>query len=348
MWWYLFYFGASMHTNPNTTTIKEIAKRLKVSPSTVSRALNNNQRIGLKTRMEVQSLAKELNYEPNNRAIFFKQKRTYVIGVVIPFIREEFFSQAISGIEAAALDNDYTILFGQSYDDPERELRVMGAMKKQGVDGMIISLSKKTRYTSQLSDFEKLGKPIVFFDRVPSDEDTNQVFCNMYKGTLSMVNWLLGKGYKRIALINGPEELLASKQRFKGYMDGMANRKLKVDMQLVEVSDLSTESTHKVMEKLLGMKSPPNAIISFNEYVHMDAVQFAESKGIKINKDIMFASFAHLSITNYTAHPPIISVEQFPYLQGEKAVEMLIRLLNNPDEKMHYKEEIEPQLFVHH
>jgi transcriptional regulator with XRE-family HTH domain len=117
MWWYLFYFGASMHTNPNTTTIKEIAKRLKVSPSTVSRALNNNQRIGLKTRMEVQNLAKELNYEPNNRAIFFKQKRTYVIGVVIPFIREEFFSQAISGIEAAALDNDYTILFGQSYEE---------------------------------------------------------------------------------------------------------------------------------------------------------------------------------------------------------------------------------------
>jgi LacI family transcriptional regulator, repressor for deo operon, udp, cdd, tsx, nupC, and nupG len=106
-----------MHTNPNTTTIKEIAKRLKVSPSTVSRALNNNQRIGLKTRMEVQNLAKELNYEPNNRAIFFKQKRTYVIGVVIPFIREEFFSQAISGIEAAALDNDYTILFGQSYEE---------------------------------------------------------------------------------------------------------------------------------------------------------------------------------------------------------------------------------------
>lgn len=319
-----------------------------MSPSTVSRALNNNQRIGLKTRMEVQKLAKELNYEPNNRAIFFKQKRTYVIGVVIPFIREEFFSQAISGIESAALDNDYTILFGQSYDDPERELRVMGAMKKQGVDGMIISLSKKTKYTSQLLDFEKLGKPIVFFDRVPSDEATNQVYCNMYKGTLTMVNWLLGKGYKRIALINGPDELLASKQRFKGYMDGMSNRKLKVNMQLVEVSDLSTESTQKVMEEFLTMKNPPQVIISFNDYVHMDAVKYAESKGVKINRDILFASFAHLSITNYTAHPPIVSVEQFPYMQGEKAVEMLIRLLNNPDEKMYYKEEIEPQLFVHH
>ncbi|HSF45286.1 MAG TPA: LacI family DNA-binding transcriptional regulator [Chitinophagaceae bacterium] len=336
-----------METKPGTTTIKEIAKKLKVSPSTVSRALNNNPRIGLKTRMEVQKLAKELNYEPNSRAIFFKQKKTYVIGVVIPFIREEFFSQAISGIESYALDNDYTILFGQSYDDAERELRVMAAMKKQGVDGLIISLSKKTKYTNQLSDFEKLGKPIVFFDRVPSDEHTNRVYCNMYKGTLTMVNWLLGKGYKRIALINGPGILLASKERFKGYMDGLANKKLKVDMQLVEASDLSTESTNKVMEKFLSMKTRPNAIISFNEYVHMDAVKYAEGKGIKINKEIMFASFAHLSITNYTAHPPIISVEQFPYLQGEKAVEMLIRLLSNTNGKAYYKEEIEPQLFVH-
>jgi DNA-binding LacI/PurR family transcriptional regulator len=168
----------------------------------------------------------------------------------------------------------------------------------------------------------------------------------MYKGTLTMVNWLLGKGYKRIALINGPGVLLASKERFKGYMDGLAQKKLKVDMQLVEVSDLSTERTEKVMEKLLSMKTRPNAIISFNEYVHMDAVKYAESKGIKVNKDIMFASFAHLSITNYTAHPPVISIEQFPYLQGEKAVEMLIRLLNS-DEKQYYKEEIEPQLFVH-
>lgn len=337
-----------MNQGSGTTTIKEIAKRLNVSPSTVSRALNNNQRIGLKTRMEVQKLAKELNYEPNNRAIFFKQKRTYVIGVVIPFIKEEFFSQAISGIESVALDNDYTILFGQSYDDPERELRVMSAMKKQGVDGLIISLSKKTKFTNQLSDFEKLGKPIVFFDRVPSSESTNQVYCNMYKGTLAMVNWLLGKGYKRIALINGPEEMLASKQRFKGYMDGMANRKLKVDMQLVEVSDLSTESTQRVMENLLSMKNPPNAIISFNEYVHMDAVRYAESRGVRINKDIMFASFANLSITGYTAYPPVVSVEQFPYLQGEKAVEMLIKLLNGAEEHVYYKEEIEPQLFVHH
>ena len=240
---------------PNTT-IKEIAERLNVSPSTVSRALNNNPRIGAKTRERIQQMAKELNYEPNTRAIFFKQQKTFVIGVVVPYIREEFFSQAISGIEAVALENNYTILFGQSYDDPDREMRVLNAMKRQGVDGIIMSLSKRTRLSAKDTDFEKLGKPVVFFDRVPANDETHQVYCNIYKGTVQMVNWLLGKGYKRIALINGPEELLASRQRLKGYMDAVSARKLKVDMQLVERTDFSKESTEKVVRSLLKIKNP--------------------------------------------------------------------------------------------
>lgn len=330
---------------PNTT-IKEIAERLNVSPSTVSRALNNNPRIGAKTRERIQQMAKELNYEPNTRAIFFKQQKTFVIGVVVPYIREEFFSQAISGIEAVALENNYTILFGQSYDDPDREMRVLNAMKRQGVDGIIMSLSKRTRLSANDTDFEKLGKPVVFFDRVPANEETHQVYCNIYKGTVQMVNWLLGKGYKRIALINGPEELLASRQRLKGYMDAISARKLKVDMQLVERTDFSKESTEKVVRSLLKIKNPPNAIISFNEYVHMEAARTAEELGIRINRDILFASYAHLSITGYTAHPPIISVEQFPYQQGEKAVEVLIKVLEGQQENQFYKEEIEPQLIL--
>ena len=123
----------------NLPTIKEIAKRLNVSVSTVSRALSNNTRIGLRTRTRVQELAKELNYEPNAKAIFFKQRKSYIIGVVVPFIKEEFFSEAISGIETAAMQHDYTILFGQSYDKPEQEVKVIDAMKKQRVDGLISS-----------------------------------------------------------------------------------------------------------------------------------------------------------------------------------------------------------------
>ena len=138
----------------NRPTIKEIALRLKVSISTVSRALHDHPRIGLKTKERVKELAREMRYEPNAQAIFFKQQKTAVIGVVLPSIKEEFFSQAISGIEAAAIHYDYTILFGQSHDDPAIEKRVVESMKRQRVDGIIISLSKNTNKISYLKEIE--------------------------------------------------------------------------------------------------------------------------------------------------------------------------------------------------
>src|SRR5688572_28916454 len=110
-------------------TLKAIARRLNVSVSTVSRALSDHPRIGLRTKMRVQALAKELNYEPNAKAIFFKQQKTFIIGVVLPYIREELFAEAISGIETAAMEHDYTILFGQSYENLDKEIRVVDAMK---------------------------------------------------------------------------------------------------------------------------------------------------------------------------------------------------------------------------
>lgn len=310
-------------------TIKEIARRLNVSVSTVSRALADNPRIGLGTRLKVQQLAKELNYEPNSQAIFFKQKKTFVIGVILPYIREDFFSEAISGMEMAAMEHDYTILFGQSYDDQEREKKVVEAMKRQRVDGLIISLAKSTQRYDHIEALSKIGIPIVYFDRVPSIDGVNKVFCNLYKGTVEMVSWLYSRGYKRIALINGPEKMLASKERLNGYIEGVSKKKLKVDMQLVERTDLSKESTQDALKKLMALKNPPNAVISFNDYVHMDAVQYAEQQGIKVNKDIVFVSYANLPITGYTAHPPLVSIEQYPYGQGEKAMEMMIRILDD-------------------
>lgn len=148
-----------------------------------------------------------------------------------------------------------------------------------------------------------------------------------------MVGWLISRGYKRLALINGPEKLAASKERLHGYIEGHARKKLKVDMQLVEKTDLSKEGTHAAMQKLLSMKTRPQAIITFNEYVHMDAVQFARQHNIQVNKDVVFASYANLPITNYTAHPPLVSVEQYPYGQGERAMEIMINLLNRKSDK---------------
>jgi len=316
----------------NIPTIKEIAKRLNVSVSTVSRALNDHPRIGLRTKMRVQQLAKELNYEPNAQAIFFKQKKTYVIGVIVPSIREEFFSQAISGMETAAIEHHYTILFGQSYDDPEKEKAVVEAMKKQRVDGLLISLSKHSKKFEHLLALEKMSIPVVYFDRVPPFENANKVFCNLYNGTMEMIHWLVNHGYRRIALINGPDELAASKERLKGYVDGLSKKRLKADMKLVIQTDFSKEKTIEAMKYLLSLKNPPDAIISFNDYVHMDAVQYAFQQGIKINKDIAFVSYANLPITGYTAFPPLLSLEQYPYGQGEKAMQMMMKLLSLQNE----------------
>lgn len=333
-------------------TIKEIAKKLKVSVSTVSRALSNHPRIGISTRERVQQLAKEMNYEPNAKAIFFKQKKTHVIGVVLPYIREDFFSEAISGIENAAMVHDYTILFGQSYDDPEQEKKVVDAMKKQRVDGLIISLSKHTNKYDHLVALEKYNIPVVYFDRVPTFENAHKVYCNLYKGTVEMVGWLFNQGYRRIAFINGPDKLPASKERLNGYIEGVSRQKLKVDMQLVETTDLSKESTHEAMKKLLALRNPPTAIITFNDYVHMDAVQYAQKQNIKVNKDIVFVSYANLPITNYTAFPPVVSIEQYPRRQGQRSMEIMIDILNeknsdSPGPATYYKEEMQVALVTH-
>lgn len=339
--------------NDKLPTIKEIATRLNVSVSTVSRALSNHPRIGLLTKMRVQELAKELQYEPNVQAIFFKQKKTYVIGVILPFIREEFFSQAISGIEMAAMERDYTILFGQSFDDPEREKKVVDTMRKKRVDGLIISLSKQTQDYEHLLALEKYGVPVVYFDRVPPFINAHKVYCNLFKGTVDMVNWLFSRSYKRIALINGPEKLPASKERLNGYIEGVSKKKIKVDMQMVENTDFSKESTYKAVEKLLSLKNAPNAIISFNDYVHMDVMQYAQQHNILINKDIVFVSYANLPITSYTAHPPLVSIEQYPYGQGEKAMEIMIQLINDSSElnmgrqAIYYSEEMPATLVMH-
>lgn len=307
-------------------TIKEIARRLNVSVSTVSRALNDHPRIGIKTKQAIQALAKELNYEPNPKAIFFKQKKSFVVGVILPLIAEDFFSKGISGIEDVAMQHGYTILFGQSHDSIEKEKAVLEAMVKQRIDGLLISLSKETNHYEHLQSLEKYNIPVVYFDRIAPFENAGKVFCSLEKGTAQMIEWLFRQGRRRIAFINGPDEIAASKERMKGYIEGISRKRLKIDMQMVEKTDLSEKGTQNAMEKLLSLKKPPDAIISFNDYVHLDAVKYALHKGVNVNEDILFASYANISVNKHAAFPPAVSLDQFPYKQGRIAMEMLIEI----------------------
>ena len=171
-------------------TIKEIAKRLGISPSSVSRALHDHKSIGLRTKTKVQQLAKELNYERNQTAVFFQQRKTFTIGVILPELSEDFFSSAISGIEDCANINNYTVLLGQSHDDENREKLLANTMKQHRVDGLIISIAKNTVNYDHFESLRKYDIPVVFFDRIPKMDNIHFVACNMISATTQAYSYL--------------------------------------------------------------------------------------------------------------------------------------------------------------
>ncbi len=313
------------------TTIKEIAKRLNVSVSTVSRALHNHSSIGLRTKMQVKKLAEELHYEPNQAAISFKQGRTMTLGVILPHLQEEFFSMAINGIEDVAIRNNYTVLIGQSHDLADREARIVDTMRRHRVDGLVVSLSKNTRSFDHFTQLEKYNIPVVFFDRVPDTAGAYCVTCNLQHSSVELVDWLVGQGHRKIGFIKGPEAILHSKERLNGFQQGLKKHGIKPESAYVVATDLSSARTADAMHKLLALRNRPTAVITFNDYVALDAMKYARDFGLKINKDIAFVSYANLPLTRYLDNPPAASVEQFPYQQAEKATEILLRLISRKE-----------------
>lgn len=331
-------------------TIKEIAKRLSISISTVSRALHDHPSIGLRTKMQVKKLAEELNYVPNQTAIFFKQRKTYTIGVVIPNLREEYFSLAISGIEDIAFEANYIALIGQSHDELDREKKMVETMKKHRVDGLLVSISKNTTSLEHFEELQQFNIPVVYFDRVPDAPNIHSVWCSLYHSTLEAMEFLVKKGHKRIGFIQGPDTLNIKNERIQGYYAGLKKNKINPDDSIIATTDFSRESTQAAIDKMLSAKSRPTAIIAFNDYVALDAMQYVRSKKLKINKDISFVSFANLPVTNYLETPPLASVEQFPYEQGSRAIEMLLKLidLKEQDDSAPYENVVlESELIVH-
>ncbi|MBC7949687.1 MAG: LacI family DNA-binding transcriptional regulator [Chitinophagaceae bacterium] len=312
-------------------TIKEIATRLNVSVSTISRALHDHPSIGLSMRQQVKQLAKELNYEPNQAAISFKQGKTFTIGVILPNLGEEFFSMAINGIEDIATQNKYTVLIGQSHDDLEREKLITDTMRKHRVDGLIVSLSKATVSYEHFEQLEQYSIPVVFFDRVPNTDDTYCVSCNLRDSSVKLVDWLVAQGHTKIGFIKGPDTMLPSQERLDGFYEGLRKNKIPVKDSYIVQTDLKQEQTEEAMSKLLGQEDRPTAVIAFNDYVALEAIRYARNQGLVVNKDICFVSYANLPVTSYLDAPPIASVEQFPYEQAEKATTILFQLINKKE-----------------
>ncbi|WP_295791772.1 LacI family DNA-binding transcriptional regulator [Mucilaginibacter sp.] len=330
-------------------TIKEIAQLLKISISTVSRALHDHPSIGLTTRQKVKKLASELNYEPNQTAIFLQQGRTLTIGVILPELSEAFFSSAISAIEDCAYKRNYTVLLAQSHDDEQKEKQLVEKMKNHRVDGLLVSVSKNTSSYQHFENLRQYDIPIVFFDRIPAMQNIHYVACNMEIGTIDAVSYLLKKGHRSIGMINGPATLSASGERKEGYIKAMIKNRLKFDPSLIVSCDLTETSTQAALDELLASKRKPTAIVTFNDYVALFAIKHATNLKLKINEDLEFVSYANLPLINYMESIPAASVEQFPYLQGQKAADILLDLLAQKhqgvtEQTAYYKIIIESQL----
>jgi DNA-binding LacI/PurR family transcriptional regulator len=330
-------------------TITHIAKLLNVSASTVSRALHKHPSIGLTTQLKIQKLAKELNYEPNQTAIFFQKGKTFTIGVILPELSEAFFSAAISAIEDTAYKRNYTVLLAQSHDDEEREIQLIEKMKNHRVDGLLVSVAKTTSNFAHFDQLSRYNIPVVFFDRIPPIKNIHYVACNMETGSMEAVNYLLQQGHRSIGMINGPATLAASGERKEGYIKAMLKNRLKFDPSLVLSCDLTEKHTQAALDTLLGSRRQPTAIVTFNDYVYLYAVKHARSLGINVDKDLQFVSYANLPIIDYMDFAPVASVEQFPYLQGQKAADILLDLLSNQSEPTdedqgYYRVMIESQL----
>lgn len=330
-------------------TIKEIAKELNIAVSTVSRALQNNPRIGLRTRERVFDVAKKLNYVPNPAAILLKKNRTYTIGVLIPFLTEEFFSVAITAIEDIIVDKKYNVLVSQSRDKFDRESRALKSFLNSRVDGVIASVSGETNHYGHFKELENYGIPVVFFDRVPRNLSAHKIRSGVTEGAIEAIEFLVNKGVSKIALINGPSNLEASDERLNGYLTAIERFGLKISQSYVKSTDLSKENTLRKMAQLLDSESIPQAVLCFNDYVALHAMQACRQRGIVPNKDILFVSFANLPITGFMDNPPIASVEQFAYQMGETAANLLINLINQKEgEEVEYQEiTIPTKLIVH-
>ena len=222
-------------------------------------------------------------------------------------------------------------MIGQSHDDVEREKKIVDTMRRHRVDGLLVSLSKNTVSYEHFDQLSNYLIPVVFFDRVPDSPDVYSVSCNLKSSSVQLVDWLVGHGHKNIGFIKGPDTMMPSLERLNGYLEGLKKNNLPADESYVVQTDLSKEKTLEAVRQLLTLKKRPTAVIAFNDYVALDAIKYSRNEGLEVNKDIYFVSYANLPITSYLDKPPLVSVEQFPYEQAEKATEILMQLINKKE-----------------
>lgn len=266
-------------------TIKDIAEKLGISPSTVSRSLKDHPDISIKTRNAVKELAKLLGYKPNLIALNLKNSRTNTIGLIVPEIEHYFFSKIISGIEDVAYDNSYNVLVVQSNESYLREVLNSQTLLGNRVDGMLVSFSKETKDFSHFQQIIDNEIPIVFYDRAIDDLKADMVVVDDYTGAYDAVKHLINRGCKRVAFYSAPQHLHLGKDRLMGYIDALEHFGISYDKNLVYSCD-TFESAVKISNSVLKKVDKPDGIFAVNDFTALGVMKVAKKLGIKIPEEL--------------------------------------------------------------
>ncbi|MFA6598877.1 MAG: LacI family DNA-binding transcriptional regulator [Ignavibacteriaceae bacterium] len=310
------------------TTLTDIAKKLGISASTVSRALSDHPDIKAETKKLVKKLAKEYYYKPNSIAQSLKNNRTTIIGVIVPEIQHDFFSSAISGIEEVAYHSGYTIIVCQSNENFEREVINTNVLIQQRVAGIVASISQNTKNSDHFQGVLDRGIPLVFFDRACSDIEVSKVIIDDAKSAFDAVSHLTEKGYKKIAHFAGPKELEICKLRLKGYSEALTKANIPYQEELICYGGLHETDGYNSMDNLLNKNIIPDAIFAVNDPVAVGAFQRIKEAGLKIPSDIGIVGFSNNKITALV-DPPITTVDQPSFEMGKRAAEILVEMIES-------------------
>lgn len=308
-------------------TIKDIAGRLNLSKSTVSRALRDSYDVNPETRARVLSLVKELNFEPNVFAKGLREQKTFNIGVIIPSFQIPFYSVAVGGIHKVLSEAGYNVMTSQTNEAYESELISVNSFLKSKVDGMLISFSANTNKFDHIRQVADKGLPVVMFNRVAADVDLPSVTVDDYKGAYEAVEYLISRGGRNIAYISGPKSPLLSQRRKQGFLDCMKAYGLASREEWIIESDFSVAGGMKAAEEILKLETRPDSLFCICDSVAIGAMIAIKRRGIRIPEDVSIMGFTNDFFSGFV-DPALTTISQPVSEIGEKAASLLLLQLN--------------------
>ena len=301
--------------------MKDVAERARVSVSTVSHVLNGTRKVSEKTRGEVLAAVEELSYRPNLLAKGLKTRRTYTIGLLIPDIRNSFFTSVVRGVEDVALSRGYHLFLCNTDEDPEREDEYVRELARKRVDGLMVAPS--ARREADIRRLRGEGVPFVLVDRDVEGVDADVVGVDNRAGMRLIAEHLVELGHQRMAMISGPLDKASGYERHLGLRDALSDLGVELDDSLVRFGDFRTSSGREGARELLSLSSPPTALITANNQMTLGALLTISEMGLDVPGDVSVVGFDDPEWAPLTG-PPLTTVAQPTYEMGVKAARMLL------------------------